>query len=173
MLKIFAALIVVVCFGMVGLMIARQYTERPIQLRNFQFCLQMLATDINYAAYPLPEALFLLSKKADQKLAEMFKLAGEMLLNNEEGHTAGEVWELALKQIAPKTALKAADQDILINLGRSLGLSDREDQLKHIQLAITQLDQQVISAQSERDKNEQIWKYLGFCTGLIVVIFII
>jgi len=172
MIKILAAFTVIVCSGAIGLIIAKQYSLRPIQLRNFQFSLQMLATDISYAAIPLPEALLSLSKKTDKRIADVFKLAGEML-NSRVGYTADEAWEYALSQIIPKTALKSADQEILINLGKSLGLSDREDQIKHIQLAITQLEQQISIAQSEKDKNEKVWKYLGFCTGLMLVIFII
>lgn len=153
-------------------MVAKQYVERPVQLQNFQFCLQMLATDINYAAHPLPNALLSIASKTEHKAGEMFKNAGEMLMSN-MGYTAEEAWERALDQIVHRTALKTADQEIIINLGKCLGLSDRDDQLKHIQLAITQLEQQIVYAQLERERNERIWKYLGFCTGLIIVIFII
>ncbi|KUK81824.1 MAG: Putative thioredoxin [Pelotomaculum thermopropionicum] len=59
---------------------------------------------------------------------------------------------------------------ILRNLGSSLGISDRDDQIKHLHLAMEQIRAETVAAEEEAARNVKLWSYLGFLGGLLLVL---
>ena len=74
---------------------------------------------------------------------------------------------MALKDFSMNTALKQVDIEILSAFGKYLGSTDRDDQIKKIELAIAGLKQQETIALEEKIKNEKLWKYLGVLSGIM------
>lgn len=163
---------VIMAGGMAGMSVARGYSRRPYELRCLQSALQMLETEITYTATPLPEALSRVAGRSDKMVAGFFKAASEEL-QNMSGNTASEAWEIALKKHYPSTALLPTDLAILSNLGGSLGISDRMDQSKHLQLAMEQLSVERNKAEESAAKNVKMWNYMGFMFSLVVVLMLI
>ncbi|MEW6424231.1 MAG: stage III sporulation protein SpoIIIAB [Bacillota bacterium] len=171
MLKLVGALVIILSCGLIGVMIARSYSLRPADLRNLQAALQMLETEINYAATPLAEALRSIAARADKRVTPLFASALAELRTT-PGCTAREAWEKALKTFYPQTALLKSDLAILSNLGRALGISDRQDQTRHLRLAIDQIGAEIDRAQNEAARHVKLWNYLGFLGGLIIVLLL-
>jgi stage III sporulation protein AB len=69
-------------------------------------------------------------------------------------------------------ALQESDCEVLFNFGQTLGVSDRQDQIKHIHLAVAHLSAEESIARDEQLRNEKMWKYLGALVGLTVVILL-
>lgn len=172
MLKMIGAVVVVVFCTLLGMTIASGYSRRPGEIRSLLNGLQILETEISYGATPLPDALASVAARCDQRVALLFSRASAELMSM-RGITAGEAWDIALGEYYPKSALNKTGRAILMELGTSLGVSDREDQLKHLVLAKEQLKLEHAKAEDASQKNAKVYNYLGFLGGLTVVLILI
>ena len=57
--------------------------------------------------------------------------------------------------------MKKNEQAVLIRLGSTLGISDKEDQMKHMHLALLQLKAEEDAARDDQGRYEKMWKSLG------------
>ena len=169
MLKLVGAALVVAASGLSGMAVAGNYSRRPRELRSLRTALQMLETEIAYGATQLPEAMVQVANRCDDAVGPLFTLAASEL-SARSGVTAAEAWERALGAFYPGTALLPKDLQILRNLGSSLGISDREDQIKHLRLAMEQVGSENLAAEEEAARNVKLWSYLGFLGGLTLVL---
>lgn len=168
MVKLLGAITVITCTGYLGMLKARKYALRPKELRNLQAALQILETEIIYGATPLPEAMELVAARAEKSVAFLFYHAGQELLSM-TGCTVKEAWDKALDMFSSRTVLENSDLVILRQLGNCLGMSDREDQAKHLRLAMEQLKIESVNAMEKSRTHVKLWNYLGFLTGLMLV----
>lgn len=151
---------------------AGNYARRPGELRDFQTALQLLETEVIYAATPLPVALRKISGFGCGKAAAMFSRAGRKM---ESGlvETAGEAWISALGETFEETALRFEDREVLEALAPSLGASDRQEQLKHLALARERLGRQEAAARDDAGRYGRLWNYAGVLAGLALVLILI
>ncbi|MBE3588584.1 MAG: stage III sporulation protein AB [Thermoanaerobacteraceae bacterium] len=171
MFKLLGSLLIILAAGGMGITISGNYARRPRDLRSLQAALQMLETEITYTATPLPEALGQVALRAGGRVAPLFSRAREELLSL-SGCTAQEAWETSLKEFYPGTALKPADLAILRRLGAALGISNIQDQSKHLRLAMEQLGLEMARAEEEAARYVKLWNYLGFLGGLAAVLML-
>ncbi|GAB6182102.1 stage III sporulation protein AB [Desulfotomaculum defluvii] len=172
MLKLIGAAVVVFFCTLIGMTIASSYSRRPGEIRSLLNALQILETEISYGATPLPDALANVAARCDQRVALLFSRTSEELMSL-RGITAREAWDIALSEYYPQSALYKTDRAILMELGASLGISDREDQVKHLVLAKEQLKLEHVKAEEASQKNTKVYNYLGFLGGLTVVLILI
>ena len=57
--------------------------------------------------------------------------------------------------------MKRSEKEALLELGQSLGVSDREDQMKHLQLAVRQLQHEEAEARDKQLKYEKLCRSRG------------
>jgi stage III sporulation protein AB len=168
-LKLLGAAMVVAASGLCGIVMAGGYSRRPKELRYLRTALQMLETEVVYGATHLAEAMKQVGSRCDDAVGPLFcQTAGE--LSALTGVTAAEAWEKSLHNYYPGSALKPQDLLILRNLGASLGISDRDDQIKHLHLAMEQIKAETVAAEEEAARNVKLWSYLGFLGGLLLVL---
>ncbi|KAF0197419.1 MAG: stage III sporulation protein AB [Bacillota bacterium] len=154
--------------SMMGFTIARNYAERPRQLQALLTGVQILLTEIVYAATPLSEALQNLSRSCDT-IGAFFSRVAQEIDNLKPARIA---WEEGLEQLQAASALLAPDIEALRALGDVIGTSDREDQQRHLLLASRRIEGLHQSAVNEAAKNERLWRYLGVLAGIVAVIII-
>lgn len=171
MLKLLGSALIIAASTMGGFYIAKRYSDRPIQLRILQQALLMLETEIVYGAVPLDIAM----KNIGDRLAaplKMFFYDMSENLQKLDGASTFECWRFAIDKYFPLTSLKNQDKGILLQFGQTLGISDREDQMKHIKLTIQNLATEELLAREEQKKYEKLSKNLGLLLGLLIVILI-
>lgn len=169
MLKLLGAALIVLAGAMIGHIKARRLADRPAQIRRFIRVLQQLETEIAYGFTPLPEALFKLAHQTAEPFATLFADIAANLRSG-SGLTVKEAWEQAVKERWPYTAMQEGEQDILLQLGSSLGTTDREDQLKHLRLTSSQLGSMESEAAEEQRRFEKMWRSLGVLGGALIVV---
>lgn len=169
MLNILGAVLILITGAMFGFYQAAQYANRPKQIRQLIQALQRLETEINYGLTPLPEALEHISKIISAPISNMFLQASRKLSTN-DGNTTTDSWREVIKEGWNDTSMKAAEMDIILQLGNTLGISDRNDQIKHIHLTANQLQGEEEIAKEEQKRYEKMWKSLGILVGALVVI---
>lgn len=172
MLKLAGALLILFAATAVGFLQSAYYVKRPKQIRDMIQALQSLETEIIYGFTPLPHALEKIGQSIDPPAAGLFTTTADQL-NSRRGRSTKEIWEEGVWSIWPATSLGKNEQSTLLQLGEHLGLSDREDQMKHLRLAMEQLKAEEIRAQSEYTRYGKMWKSLGVLGGLLVVILLI
>lgn len=171
MMKLIGAAVVLVCSTLIGLRFASLYVQRALQLRQLQVALQWLETQIVYGSTPLERALHHIAQRLGGEIGQLFAAAAETLINLPDA-TTQECWELAIEKKWEKTAMKTPEKEILLHLGQVLGQSNREDQQKHIRLALMNLKSEEQQARDNQQKYEKMCRSLGLLGGLLVVILL-
>jgi stage III sporulation protein AB len=169
MVKLIGAAIILFSASMMGWQIGKYYAYRPVQLRALLLALQMLETEIVYGLTPLHRAFVKIGRRVPQEIGTLFLKTAEYLLA-EEALSAQGCLQKAIDQHWPATALRKEEREVLTSLGYVLGGSDRDDQQKHLRLAITHLRGLEEEARADQSKYEKMYKSLGFLGGLLVVI---
>jgi stage III sporulation protein AB len=168
MVKLLGAILILFAGTMFGFYQALQLSRRPRQIRQLIQALQRLETEISYGLTPLPAALLTISRQISQPLSQIFHIAAEQL--KAFGLSTEESWRYAIEAGWQDTAMKTAEQEVFQQLGLTLGLTDREDQIKHLRLTVSQLQAEEITAWEEQKRYEKMWKSLGLLSAALVVI---
>jgi len=171
MMKILGAVLIIGASTLFGYYKASLYAARPRQIRQLIHALKRLATEIGYGSTPLPEALARLSSQCSRPLNRMFGIIADRLRTG-SSDTAKDVWQESVRLFWGQTAMKSPERETMLELGSSLGISDRENQLKHIELAVTLLQHEEAAARDEQLKYEKLSRSLGVLGGALIVILI-
>lgn len=171
MIKLLGAAILVASGGFAGMLVAWEYSKKPKELKAMLSAIKILETEIMYTATPMVEAMEKVAENSVHNVAVFFQKAADEL-KSMNGCTAGEAWEKALDWYYKVSSLEKREMSILSNLGRALGISDQEDQEKHLHLASEQLKMEIIRAEEAAAKNTKMWNYLGFCGSLVIAIIL-
>lgn len=172
MFKVLGALCIIGGCGYAGIKLAGVFGLRTEVLRFMQSGLNLLETEISYGSTPLPLALRRVGEKLDQKSGAPFLHAASVLELN-RGATASEAWEEGVMLLSRDVPLSKEEISILTIFGRGLGSSAREEQLKNIALTREQLRIAEKAALEAREKNQKMWRYMGFCLGTVIVLLLI
>jgi len=131
----------------------------------------MLETEIVYGATPIPILLKKIGNKSKNEIGRIFLTAAD-LLNLNQGQTFEEVWYNAVNKNIQNTSFNKDDVEVLLSIGRNLGVSNCEDQMKHIRLIQEELKRHYEISIIDQSKNVKLFKNLGFLLGLSIVIML-
>jgi stage III sporulation protein AB len=169
MLKFIGAVCIIIAASLYGFLQALHYARRPKQIRGLIGALQRMETEMTYALTPLPELLASLAKQTVEPLADLYRKTSEQLTSS-SGMSTREIWQHEVQETWKKTSMKLPEQEVMLQLGHVLGMSDRSDQVKHLRLAVSQLQVEEVDAREEQRKYEKMWKSLGVLIGGLIVI---
>lgn len=169
-MKILGAIFIILATTWTGFEVARQYTERPRQLRQLKTALQSLEAEIMYGHLPLKQAAEHLAKQMTKPLSLLFeKFSSKLEIGETSVKTA---WEESLFEVWKLTALKQGELEVLKQFGETLGQHDRISQQKHILLALAHLDREENDARENQARYEKMVKSLGLLAGLLLAILL-
>ncbi|NBD22694.1 stage III sporulation protein SpoIIIAB [Paenibacillus glycinis] len=172
MVKLIGAALILFAGAMIGWLQAARYAARPNQIRQLIHALQRLETEIGYGFTPLPEAIARCAAHVPEPAASLLRAVNGRLAGGGE-LTFRESWEAAVVDAWPHTAMRQPEQTALIRLGHNLGISDREDQMKHLKLAVQQLHFEEDAARLDGVRYVKMWRSLGVLTAALIVILIL
>ncbi|ACX64373.1 stage III sporulation protein SpoIIIAB [Paenibacillus sp. FSL H8-0457] len=171
MLKLVGAVLVLGAGTLAGFYQAQQFAARPRQLRELILALQRLETEISYGFTPLPDALERIGVSLREPLKSLLASAA-LYMRPDYGLSAQDSIRKALGEYWRRTSMKSAEREVLEQLSGVLGTSDRQDQIKHIALAVGQLKHEEAAARDDQVKYEKMSKSLGLLIGALIVILI-
>lgn len=169
MLKFIGAVFILIAAALFGFFKALHYARRPKQIRGLIGALQRMETEMTYALTPLPELLAGLSRQTTEPLSRLYRVAAERLIGS-EGISTREIWQQEVYETWKRTSMKLPEQEVMLQLGHILGMSDRSDQVKHLRLAVSQLQTEETDSREEQRRYEKMWKSLGLLIGTLIVI---
>jgi stage III sporulation protein AB len=171
LLKILGSLFVILAGTALGYNIAARYTERPRQIRQLISCLASLKAYISYAAIPLPEALTSCTVGSSGAVSEFFLKTAHVLI--ERGWLSpGEAMEEARHKVSG-LCLEPPEIELLAVLGANLGAIDRIEQEKYLNMIHEQLQQLETEAAHLSAQNSKMYRYLGICASLAIVVLLL
>ncbi len=168
-LKIICSIVIIACSSLVGIIFSNTYIERTGLLGHLISTLQIIETEILYGATPIPVLLEKMGSRSKKEIGCIFLSASNLLKEN-KGQPFEEIWSIAVNKEIKNTSFSKNDIEILLSLGKNLGLSNSEDQIKHIRLIQEEVKRQHENSIIEEKKNVKLFKNLGFLLGLSIVI---
>lgn len=166
-IKLIILLSVFVSCLLIGILMAKKYTNRLQELREMKNALNMFETKIKFTYESLPEIFKEISRQCNKNIGDIFKKACEDMKDK----SAGEAWNESIDTV--NSNMNIEDKTILKSLGKLLGKTDIEGQISEIKLVSRFLDTQIELAEKEKEKNEKMYKTLGGVVGLTLVIIFI
>ena len=150
--------------SLIGLLLSKKYINRVNELKEFKNALNLFKTKIRYTYEPIPDIFCEISKNVNSNVSNVFYQAA----NKMDVLAAGEAWSIALKM--EDLNLNNEDKLALNNLSKLLGKTDLQGQLGQIEMTEDLLEEQIRKAESERLKNEKMFRTLGMILGMTIVI---
>lgn len=170
MWRLLGCVLVLIGTGVGGFVVARSYSQRPGVLRALRGALTMLTTEITYGTTPLPEAASRIARHSPAPVDTFFRIVSASL--RDDAVCTATAWREAVARQRGRWPLTSADENVLFELAAYIGQSFAADQEKHLQLALSRLDRQQEEAREQADVQTRLWRYLGICTGLLVVLLL-
>ena len=167
---IFGCIAIVAGCGCMGLWLANRIRRRPVELREGLMALALLDTEIIWGATPLPEAFGIVKERTDTPWQEFF---GELQERLQRGESASTAWKETVLAQNTHFCLKQEDWQVIRDVSKGLGQSDRTEQHKQIELVQRQLTLMKDQAGIWSEKQAKMWSYLGFLCGIAGVLILI
>lgn len=171
-LKLVGSGLIIAAGTAIGFSLAGRYSERPRQLRQLVGCLTALSSYIGYGSLPLAEALTRAAAGLDGPVGDLFRRTAEGIAAR-GWLSPRAAFEEALAAAGPKLAWYRAEGEVLLQLASSLGATSREEQQKQLAVSVGELRQIELEAVRLRDANVKMYRYLGICGALAVVILLV
>ncbi len=165
--KFFILTLVFISSLSIGNLIAKKYINRLKTLKDMKNALNMFETKIKFTYESIPEIFEEISKQTDGEVKNIFQNASMQMKQK----SAGDAWVETIENMS--FFMNKEDKAVLKDLGKLLGKTDAEGQISEIELVSSFLDTQIELAESEKNKNEKMYRTLGGIIGLALVIIFI
>ena len=146
---------------------SKKYSNRVKDLKEMRKALNFFEEKIKFTYEPIPDVFREISEKMNPNIGNVFKEASEKMNDK----FAGEAWEESVSN--SNTNFTKEDIEIINGLAKMLGKTDIDGQVSEIRLTEKFIDTQIKEAESEKLKNEKLYKTLGATVGLAIVIVLI
>ncbi len=157
---------------MIGMIIAKKYSNRVNELQETITALELLESRMNYTYDTIPEVFSFIARHLKTNIKNIFEYSAEKL-NIDKNFSAGELLNTTIDEEKILLDLNETDIDILKGLSASLGQVDLENQVKNIRLIIRSLTSQLEEAKKEKEKNFKLCRNMGAIVGVVLIIILI
>lgn len=166
-IKYISLVMVLAISFLLGYLISKKYKDRVNELKEMQIALDILENKIKFTYEPLKEIFGQMKNFLKGNISELFKVISKKLDN--------ENVELSFKDAIKesKNNLLKEDLEVIINLSKTLGKTEKDGQVSQIELAKTFIESQIKKAEKEQEKNSKLYKTLGATVGLALIIILI
>lgn len=168
-------IIIMILATLLGNILSKKYKNREKELKGLKRNLNLIETKIKFTQQPLTEIFEEISKSEEdnQAINIIFKKAYEKMKSDLEEKAFRTIWSEALKESRDQLNLTDEDINIVDGLGKTLGTTDIDGQVKEIEITKEFIDNQIEKAEEERRKNEKMYKTLGGIAGIGIAIILI
>ena len=153
--------------SLIGILKAKKYVYRVDELREFKLALNVFKTKLKFTCSPIPEIFSEIAEDFHSNIGNIFKIASKGM----QKESANDAWNTAVEM--EMLNISEEDKGIIKNLGSLLGQTDLEGQISQIELTSKFIDEQIIKAENERQKNEKLYRTLGMTAGIAIVIILL
>lgn len=171
-LKVMGSILVIASTSLFGFLMGLEKKNRLRQLRQLKKYFSLLRGEIQYGYTPLPEALENMGKRNKNIFSDFF-LEVAKKLKNYEGNSFYSIWSKEIEEKLSHTSLLKVDKQKLIGLGENLGYLGQDMQVKHIDLYMEGLEEEIKMEVSSSKEKIRLYQLLGVLGGIFVTIVMI
>ena len=168
--RILGGILVCAACGLLGLYMSHRGVARARQLTEFRQSLLMLKSEIEFAAYPLPQAFANISQKAGDSFITFYEGLSQRLTDKEMG--LADTWEKGLTDLRG-SHLSREDMEAISGLGHALGSIDAAVQLKAIDMTTSAIDDILSRLSAQNAKDGKMYKRLGLLGGALITVVLL
>lgn len=172
MLKLIGGLAIIIATTSIGYVYSMVYEERVKQLRELQYALNILESEIVYSSTPICKALSAASENSTTFIGVMLKKMSELL----EQRSVSSIYDAYVKvskELKNQLYLEKEEKETIGSFVHSLGSADIEGQKKNFNITIKKLEGFEKRAEESRDKNSKLYRYIGLCGGVLIVLVLV
>lgn len=156
--------IIFIC-AYIGIMKAKTYENRVIELNQFQNALVMFKSKIEFTYEPIKNIFEDISKVIYKDKQNIF---GSVVKKDKDIYSS---WCEAINEL--KNDLDIEDKEIIMMLGKLLGKTDIKGQVNEISLTQNLVEKQLEKAEAEKNKNVKLYKTMGIVCGIGICIILL
>lgn len=166
-IKYISLIMVLAVSFLIGFLISKKYKDRVNELKEIQIALDILENKIKFTYEPLKEIFGQMKNLLKGNISELFSNISKNLENNSVEIAFSE----SMKEV--KTNLLEEDLEVIKNLSKILGKTEKDGQVSQIELTKTFIKSQIKKAENEEEKNSKLYKTLGATIGLALIIILV
>ncbi|MBQ7410330.1 MAG: stage III sporulation protein AB [Clostridia bacterium] len=156
--------IIIIC-SYIGIIKAKKFETRLIELKKFQNALTMFKTKIEFTYEPIKNIFEEISKIIYLEEKNIFKL----VIESED--EINQAWKISVDEF--HEVFNKEDIDVIKMFGKLLGKTDIEGQVSEILLTQNLIEKQIEKAEYEKSKNSKLYKSMGVICGLGICIILV
>lgn len=173
MLKLLGTILIIGATGLWGLGRSRVYGQYAGFLQDLLFGLEALETEVRYRQSSLEEGFLRVGALMSGRSAARLFIGATQYL---ESHREALPQEGLLAGIDQSRELIPAGEPLrayLESFALSIGKGDLKAQQQVFALLRGQISQCLAGALKRQEKEEKLWRYLGFSGGVVIVILLV
>ncbi|KRQ86842.1 stage III sporulation protein SpoAB [Caloramator mitchellensis] len=170
-LKLIGSFLIIVATTFMGFYISWIFSEKVKQIRDIQFALNQLESEIIYSSEPLYIAFNKVGNKFNGPLRNLFMDISEELRE----HRMDTIYDTFIDcydKTKDKFYFDEEEIEVIKNFIQGIGSSDFEGQKKNFNIAIKKLEDIEKKVDAKRKSNDKLIKYLGFSFGVVIVVML-
>ena len=171
-MSVVVAILIIGATAAVGLSSVWRMGARIRVLSGLIAAVETMKSEICDRMTPIPELLEQLAREADAPVDQLFHRA-----IREMGDIGIQsfyfIWKAAVEGASPALELTKEERQALIDLGRTLGRYDTEQQRDAFVYTLRRLESHLRRAEEERAKRGRVHAVMGVAVGVFVVIILI
>ena len=156
--------IIIIC-SYIGIIKAKKFETRLIELKKFQNALTMFKTKIEFTYEPIKNIFEEISKIIYLEEKNIFKL----VIESED--EINQAWKISVDEF--HEVFNKEDIDVIKMFGKLLGKTDIEGQVSEILLTQNLIEKQIEKAEYEKSKNSKLYKSMVVICGLGICIILV
>lgn len=165
-LKIIILFFILIICTSIGMLKAKVYNNRVMELKKVKNSLEVLKSKIEFTYEPIQDIFQEISNIVYANQVNIFQETVENI--GKFGVT--ESWTRAVEKNAD---LNEEDKSTIKMFGKLLGKTDKSGQINEINVTSKLLDTQIEKAEQDKDKNYKLFKTLGTVVGIGLCIILI
>ena len=165
MIKLIGILSVFMMFVLIGNYFSGILKRRTEIFRQTRVMLDKMTTLIKYRSYSVFELCDEI--KNDDTLSELSFVS----IEKEDGIPFSQLWRKSIEKW--NVPIKNNERDVYLNLGKSLGTTDKEGQISSLLLFDIEFEKLLSCAEKEYSEKSRLFRTLGILSGAFVSIILI
>lgn len=171
-LKCVGCLLIILAGSALGFRYANRYEERLQQIKQLTSCLTTLESYIEHVAMPLAKAFAQIVQGLEGPIAELFTRTA-LAMEHSRQLSPVDALEENFEQLKDDIRLEQPERELLLLLVTKLTVINSKGHSAYFSMTLKQLQDIEEQARQNQVVNVKMFRYLGICGSLILVILLL
>lgn len=172
MIRLAGGLLVAAAMSLLGFGAARSLEAEYLQLEKIRQILVMIQSEMQYGRSFLAEAFLTVSDTQEEPYAGWLRTMYEKMCSKKTG-SLSLIWEEAARSSLKELVLHEREKKRLYDLGRYLGQADLKGQIRHMDMYIRHLEEEMADRRRSMQTRKKLYRVLGVTAGILLAILLI